>query len=789
MADEELAKDDDWYCQSCTEKQPSSSATTSKITKPSPASKKKLPKRKTATPKRPRKAAASISPAQTSSKSGKEKSQSAMTAVKAEAKAEAQAEGIVVVDGTCTFCNQHGNVITCYTCSKAYHLLCAQVELDELAKMAAWHCAKCVSKMPKPEKDKEEDTAALQALLRKVDVARVASGRSLSNSIRRKVGEQRKAGKVAGPTSALSSFLREKGIKAPPRGARWERSRRSEGAPADDDDDDAAVPDRALATSQEPELEVMPELTQAATQQRAKRARRATAVAEATRRVESALEGQRAGNESDDLSPSNKGKKGGQPAAKKSKSKKQQAKQASKGKKRQLKRVESSDDDFEDADNNGGDSLPENVGLCGSCGCRLPHGQMICLACRDRQLKGTIAGINRKRGKNKPKAGSLMHQLLGGDVLSLQELCVKLVCKYIEHVDDFGDVGDHVLDRIGQLMCRNRQLNKQTLQPLLPPTRRELKLYDCAELDGVAYRDVYMKCGNLQLLDLHACGQLTNDELGKFADFMPNLTSLCISGAFKVTDDCIASVVSALPQLTEFIYRHTAISGAKLLPALANCKGMQKLELSHVLMLGDEQLQHLHGMHKLEQLKLVSCELLTDDSIVPVLEKVGHKLKTLHLSGLFQLTDASLQAAARHCPSLKDLSVVNLVHLTDAGLAAFVATDHRFTHLNLKRCIELTDEPVAALCKQSKGLVELNCHSLDKLTPSVLDSLVHCQLLKTVDLSFTRSIVLDDDMIQKLCASCTALSSIAAWGCLRITDDAVHYCEQRDIKLSGCSRV
>eukprot|EP00730_Choanoeca_flexa_P004467 TRINITY_DN11704_c0_g2_i1.p1 TRINITY_DN11704_c0_g2~~TRINITY_DN11704_c0_g2_i1.p1 ORF type:complete len:643 (+),score=129.40 TRINITY_DN11704_c0_g2_i1:123-1931(+) len=429
MADEELAKDDDWYCQSCTEKQPSSSATTSKITKPSPASKKKLPKRKTATPKRPRKAAASISPAQTSSKSGKEKSQSAMTAVKAEAKAEAQAEGIVVVDGTCTFCNQHGNVITCYTCSKAYHLLCAQVELDELAKMAAWHCAKCVSKMPKPEKDKEEDTAALQALLRKVDVARVASGRSLSNSIRRKVGEQRKAGKVAGPTSALSSFLREKGIKAPPRGARWERSRRSEGAPADDDDDDAAVPDRALATSQEPELEVMPELTQAATQQRAKRARRATAVAEATRRVESALEGQRAGNESDDLSPSNKGKKGGQPAAKKSKSKKQQAKQASKGKKRQLKRVESSDDDFEDADNNGGDSLPENVGLCGSCGCRLPHGQMICLACRDRQLKGTIAGINRKRGKNKPKAGSLMHQLLGGDVLSLQELCVKLVCK------------------------------------------------------------------------------------------------------------------------------------------------------------------------------------------------------------------------------------------------------------------------------------------------------------------------------------------------------------------------
>lgn len=39
------------------------------------------------------------------------------------------------------------------------------------------------------------------------------------------------------------------------------------------------------------------------------------------------------------------------------------------------------------------------------------------------------------------------------------------------------------------------------------------------------------------------------------------------------------------------------------------------LELSHVLLLSDEHLPHLHGLKQLTSLKLIACELVTDEGV------------------------------------------------------------------------------------------------------------------------------------------------------------------------------
>ena len=75
---------------------------------------------------------------------------------------------------------------------------------------------------------------------------------------------------------------------------------------------------------------------------------------------------------------------------------------------------------------------------------------------------------------------------------------------------------------------------------------------------------------------------------------------------------------------------------------------------------------------RLASLKLAGCPLLTDTSLIEVLEAMGARLTELRLEGLTRVTDASMLALFRNCRNLRSLNVSGLPKVTAAGVAPMV---------------------------------------------------------------------------------------------------------------------
>ena len=85
---------------------------------------------------------------------------------------------------------------------------------------------------------------------------------------------------------------------------------------------------------------------------------------------------------------------------------------------------------------------------------------------------------------------------------SLQDLCVKLIIKYIDDVEQFGDIGTVNLLKICQILCKNRLLSDASLQLFLNPEIKDLELFDCSKLNADSLKKIAAYCPNLSNLSL-----------------------------------------------------------------------------------------------------------------------------------------------------------------------------------------------------------------------------------------------------------------------------------------------
>ena len=215
------------------------------------------------------------------------------------------------------------------------------------------------------------------------------------------------------------------------------------------------------------------------------------------------------------------------------------------------------DDDDDDDDDDDGDGKRTPPNHCAQCERRVRKGQVLCFQClkgrstpdssssnsnssSSNSNRGRGTGRASKRGSlapagkqnasrrssqannnnnnnnnnNKSKraaSGSLLHELRGGSLLSLQDLCVRFVVKHIDCVSDFGDVADEALDRICAVICKQNKLTDDTLKLFATAQRHHLQLFDCANLTPQSYHDIFVTCGALSSLTLDLCGQLDDD--------------------------------------------------------------------------------------------------------------------------------------------------------------------------------------------------------------------------------------------------------------------------------------
>ena len=118
------------------------------------------------------------------------------------------------------------------------------------------------------------------------------------------------------------------------------------------------------------------------------------------------------------------------------------------------------------------------------CDERLPDGILRCSTCSKKESearKATVISPSSKKRRAKGSDGSILNEIQGR-VLSLQDICIRYVCDNIDDVESFGDIDDRARDRICELVCHVRRLTNDTVKLFLDPTSDSLRLYDCARM-------------------------------------------------------------------------------------------------------------------------------------------------------------------------------------------------------------------------------------------------------------------------------------------------------------------
>lgn len=320
-------------------------------------------------------------------------------------------------------------------------------------------------------------------------------------------------------------------------------------------------------------------------------------------------------------------------------------------------------------------------------------------------------------------------------------------------------------------------------------------------------------CYKLKELKLIYCGQLTSDVLQLYAERLKDLHSIDLSGPYLVFEEAWITFFKTMgKRLKRFSLRHSFRFTKECLLTLADqCPDLESLEFSDTPMLDDDWLEVIGRFDKLEKIRLAwpdENRYLSSESLIKLISKIGPNLRELALPGCTLVDDEVLtKAIMEHCPKLKSLDLAHCHLISSEGVQTlFSEWASRYPHgglehLNLSRCRGLDDKALEAILAYSaKTLKTLNLHSLDLISSSGLEMIagelrqedddeqqgnsakkkkptekkpaIACKELKQLDCSFVRS--MDDYVLKKLSATCSALKELNVWGCYQV---CVYLCQ------------
>jgi hypothetical protein len=211
-------------------------------------------------------------------------------------------------------------------------------------------------------------------------------------------------------------------------------------------------------------------------------------------------------------------------------------------------------------------------------------------------------------------------------------------------------------------------------------------------------------CGNRHLKD---CG------LATLLSLAPNVQSINISGLPHVTDDSAASIckfircplremdVSLCPGLTDEGVKMIAKTFGSSL-AVVRLYGNQKLTNESFFCLAD-------NCRNLTYLSLYGCKALSDEGVIPLIEKSCAPLQALDLS-LTKITNITLETIAASCPLLEVLRVNTCGCITGEGVARVAQACPLLRYINANNC-NVKDSHLSVLARSCKFLQTLSVSS------------------------------------------------------------------------------
>lgn len=278
-------------------------------------------------------------------------------------------------------------------------------------------------------------------------------------------------------------------------------------------------------------------------------------------------------------------------------------------------------------------------------------------------------------------------------------------------------------------------------------------------------------CPNLERLNLQLCGQLMAATLKHWSTKLNNLKRVELYAPFLVRKDGWESfIIAAGERLEGFLVTQSPRIDLETINSLvASCPNLTELRLAEIGLLDGDCLAALSRLKKLKLLDLSAPpHSLKDEDVIPLLQAVGLELESLNLSSNPELTDATLDAIAVHCPKLRELHLRHLVELTNEGVALFFKTLEDKGHaglqvIDLEKGHDLGDDALGALLSQSGKTVEqLSLHGWREATADALEGLAKCENLRDLDLGWCRK--LTDIALKAILDGSESVRMIRVWG-------------------------
>ncbi|PWY97194.1 RNI-like protein [Testicularia cyperi] len=400
-------------------------------------------------------------------------------------------------------------------------------------------------------------------------------------------------------------------------------------------------------------------------------------------------------------------------------------------------------------------------------------------------------------GKDKPKpvkkkAIRRKHVIDGSQqkVLSLQSCCIDIISQHIENVEALGHIGANNRDAISKSISKNRSLNPRTVQLFLSPEITTLSLYDCSKLDSESLQSVATFAPNLEHINLQLCGMLDNAVIDVWAQKLTKLRRIELYGPYLVRKEAWHRFFEAVgARLESFKIRESPrfdLSCAEMM--VKHCPNVRELGLAQIGPLDKTMLQPLEAYGtQLTYLDVsdpgvsapgVPPKSLGDPELIGLLKAVGENLTYLDLSKNVDLTDKVLEEAIEpHCQKLEQLRMIGCENIETVAMSRmFITWQQRGTaglrRLHLDRMLKLDDQLMEPLLQHSgPELVELSLNSVDSITDRGLEVLSNARnlpMLESLDLSFVRAV--DDEHLENICRNLPSLKKVFVFGCNRISD-------------------
>jgi DNA repair protein RAD7 len=371
---------------------------------------------------------------------------------------------------------------------------------------------------------------------------------------------------------------------------------------------------------------------------------------------------------------------------------------------------------------------------------------------------------------------------------SLQDFCINVITENINDVELLGEIGSHNKMKICRILAKNRSLNNKTIPLFLDNDTTELEFWDCCKVDKNSLDKIAAYCPKLESLTLNMCGQLHNDNLKYFGSKLSNLKSLSLNGPFLINDDTWQSFFESTvgKHLKHFHLKNThRFSNDSLISLLENCgNNLESLSLSRLDGLNSKPVYDLlpHFLTNLKHLEISyphNENLIDDDMIINLLSVNCDTLASLNLNKCSGLTNKILSEGIKFFgANLTKLSLVDLDQIDDTGLNDLFTNwdiNGGLTDINLERCVSLTDKSVYQMLSHSnQTLVQLNLNSVKDIGRSMFSKLSRSlvfPLLTYLDIGFVRSV--DDSVLAIISRICPKLEILEIYGNNRCTDKAI----------------